>query len=82
MVDVEIRNKITELALVWQGEKNPMEVAKLAYIIRLDFCNQLSSDILEILYLLMIMEVDECMILDDGEIERLIQSLKSFAYTE
>ena len=78
---LDAKDKIAELILVWQNERSPLEVARLAYIIHLEFCDKLPSVILQVLHSLMIMEADECMVLDDDEIEILIQTLASLKHT-
>ena len=62
----------------WERNKSALEIAKLAYIIQLDFSNWLPDDIFDILQMLMIMEADDCLILKDTEIDDLIHKLKSF----
>ena len=78
---LDVKDKIAELIFVWKNDKKPLEVARLAYIIHLESCDKLPSGILQVLHSLMIMEADDCMILDDDEIEVLIQTLTSFMHT-
>ena len=71
-----LNNALLELISTWTERKIPIEIAKMAYIISLDF--NLQEDIKGVINDIMFMEADDCFILTDNEIENLICKLKNF----
>ncbi|MGE7999354.1 hypothetical protein ACQKOF_11825 [Lysinibacillus sp. NPDC093190] len=76
---MSIKKLLLELISVWESTKDPNEIAKSAYNVYLEFDRYLPNEIQFIIKDIMIMEADECMIIEVDEINTLIKKLQNFA---
>ena len=77
--NMSIKKSLIELVSVWESTNDPIEIAKSAYIVYLEYNRHLPNEIEGIIKDIMIMEADECMIMGVDEINYLIKKLQNFA---
>ena len=77
----DFESAILHLTTTWEEAKNPIQIAKLAYEIYLDFGTIISDEALEVVESLMIMEADDNFILPNNEIEVLLLKLRKCKQT-
>jgi hypothetical protein len=77
-----LKNSLVEILTNWDSKKDPVEIAKIAFHIHLDFNRELRNDIKLIITDIMITEADECMLIEKVEIDSLMDKIRVFVESD